>query len=61
MDAEALDDELLVDPGVELVPGFCRIVGQVGEQEMGEVFGGGIGADEDRGVPIIDGELAGGF
>ena len=31
VDAEALDDELVVDPGVELVPGLRRVLGDVGD------------------------------
>lgn len=61
VDAEALDDELVVDPRVELVPGLRGVGGDVGDEEVCEVFGGGVGADEDRGVPVVDGEFALGF
>lgn len=57
-DAQALDDEVGVDPLAEifLIGDACG-VGVLLEAE-GEVLGGGVGPREDRGVPVVDRAVA---
>lgn len=61
VDAEAGDDELLVDPLLELllVKGLAAGGGDLLQELFGEQLGGGGGLCEGLGVPVVDGEVSG--